>query len=676
MVKQVSEKISQLPTAFQSSFEKLGRSLHFKIKDFNDLKAILELDEALWIATTAPVSTLKADPVFLELLDSDIDERIRAEEIKDGIRFLFQHLTDPSGVRPGNLTLSLAAINTTTELGQKIQFSALKILKRLNETAESINLEQIRTTQQEVLEGGLDQAGTVLPEATKDAKISQYIDDIIKTTGGKEHPNGKIGVDADNVSEFMAECRQYLDWRLEAGEVSSAAATAILPLGDKTAEGYDLFHSLVKKFIQYFLLCDIKRLNPEALARALDTPEENVFLNLIDIEQAEAYLENAPLSRLDSAGKLDLTGEINPYFHKKIEDFTNQVGRPLLGPEVSSIDKHSFRKLQEIFAPYVAWTDKKPTVRVDTLEAESIQRYLCDSSYRIHLEALIEESHRTAFVLENIRELERLILYQAYMLPLANSFISCPTLYDQQQRAMFEQGTLVMDGRHFTFAVKVEDRERHIEISKSSNIFVIYCELFKSDGEIACEIAVPVTSGNRGNIHLNKWGIFNDIDGNELHAKVVDIVENPISVIEAIVDPFVRISQAFFSRLGEFSSKAEERLFHKKEKSKDDKKKDIPKGGVLAGGGLAVAALGSSFAFITKTLAHLHIKTVVLALLVASALLAIPAGISAYYKLSRRDLSTILEGSGWGMNIRMKLTRSQARCFTYRPEYNSKVTPS
>ena len=668
MPAQVSEKLSQLPTALQSSFEKLGRSFHFKIKDYNDLKAILDLDEALWIATTAPVSTLKADPVFLELLDSDVDERIRAEEIKDGIRFLFQYLIEPSGIRPGNLTLLLAAIDTTTELGEKMHFSALKILQRLNETTESIDLEQIRSTQKEVLAGGLDQAGIVLPEATNDAKINRYIEDIIQTVGGKAHPNGKIGVDADNVSEFMEECRRYLDWRLEAGAVNAVAATTILPLGGKTVAGYDVFHSLSKKLIQYFLLCDIKRLNPELLARAVDTSEGNVVLNLIDVAQAEAYLENAPLSRLNSAGTLDLSGEINPYFHKIIEQLAEKVVKPLLGPDVTTLDKHSFRKLQEIFTAYPEWADRKPEVRVDILEVEVIQRYLRDGSYRMRLEALLEESHRTAFVLEYIRELERLVLYQAYMLPLVNSFVSCPTLYNQETRAMFEQGTLVMDGRHFTLAVAVDDRDYHIEISRRSNVFVIYCELFKADGESSCEIAVPVTSGNRGDIHLNKWGIFNDINGNELHARVVDIVENPISIVEAMVDPFVRIRQAFFSRLGEFSSKAEERLFHKKEKSKDNKKKDIPSGGILAGGGLAVAALGSSFAFITKTLAHLSVKTVVLALLVVSALIAFPAGISAYYKLSRRDLSTILEGSGWGMNTRMKLTRAQAKCFTQRPQ--------
>jgi len=37
-------------------------------------------------------------------------------------------------------------------------------------------------------------------------------------------------------------------------------------------------------------------------------------------------------------------------------------------------------------------------------------------------------------------------------------------------------------------------------------------------------------------------------------------------------------------------------------------------------------------------------------------------------RLSRRDLSTILEGSGWGLNSRMKLTAQQANHFTRRPE--------
>ncbi|HID69223.1 MAG TPA: hypothetical protein EYP35_01905 [Desulfobacterales bacterium] len=668
MQTQTSENPSKQSCSTQLSFENFGSSLHFKINDYCDLEAVLELDEALWIATTAPVSTLKIDPAFLHLLDTDDDTRLRAEEIKNGIRFLQKHLVDYSGIQENNLTLSLTAINTKTELGERIHSSALKVLSRLKVAPESVKLNQIRTVKKEVLEGGLDQAGIVLVDAAKTDKTRKYIENILRTVGGKQHPNGQKGIDKDSLTSFMAECRHYIDWQLEAGEVNSDTGTETLPLGRKTAEGYALFHSLVKKLIQYFLLCDIKRLNPELLSRALETPEGNLALNLINIEEAESYLKNAPLSILDSEGTLNLTGEMNPYFAKKINELTQTVIKPLLDEKTRHLTKESFHKLQKIFQPFVQWTDKMPEVHVDIIEAETVQEYLTDPSYQQILEELIEESHRTAFVLDNLKELERLLLYQAYMLPLVNSFISFPKLYNPRERALFEEGTLVMDGRHFTLAVKVEDRKHHIETSKSSNIFVIYCELHGADDGKVYEIAVPVTSGSRGNIHLNKWGIFNDITGNELHAKVVDIVENPISISEAMVEPFVRISRAFFSRLEEFSSKAEEQLFHKDDKSKDKKKKDSASAGLLAGGGFAVAALGSSFAFITKTLAGLHIKTVIFALLIFAALIAIPAGIAAYYKLTRRDLSTILEGSGWGINTRMKLTKDQASNFTYRPD--------
>jgi len=658
---------TSLSAAF--SFEQHGNALHFKIEDYRDLKEILELDEALWIATTAPVSNLKVDEVFLALLDSDHDGRLRAEEVKDGIRFLLSNLTEYSGIRAGNSKLPLTAIKKETEFGSRIHTSAVKVLKRLQTTADNIDLAQVRAVKEQVLQGGLDEAGIVLPEAADNEETGHLITDIISSVGGKEHYNGMIGVDRESMERFFIQCRCYLNWLLEAGEIDKEEPTEILPLGRNTPRGYELFQSLSKKLTQYFLLCDIKRLNPSVLERALAEPEANIVLNLIQSEQAEAYLAEAPLSLLDVEGNFDLSGEINPYFRIAVTEFIAAVVAPLLGAETETLDKGALEQLTNIFTPYKEWLGQKPDVQIDHLASESIQKYLNDLAYEETLERLIEESHKTAFVLENLRELERLLLYQAYVLQLTNSFVSFPHLYNPEKRALFEEGTLILDGRHFTLAIKVDDRKHHIETCRSSNIFVIYCELYGSDGEMKYEIAAPVTSGNRGTIHLNKWGIFNDINGNELNAKIVDIVENPISVGEAIVDPFIRINRAFFSRLEQFSSKAEERLFRLEEKKdKEKKKKDNGSAGLLAGGGVAIAAIGSSFAFMVKTLSALTMKIVFLALLIVAAIIAIPAGIAAYYKLSRRDLSTILEGSGWGINSRMKLTATQATSFTFRPD--------
>jgi hypothetical protein len=92
-------------------------------------------------------------------------------------------------------------------------------------------------------------------------------------------------------------------------------------------------------------------------------------------------------------------------------------------------------------------------------------------------------------------------------------------------------------------------------------------------------------------------------------------------------------------------------------------------GGLMAGGGIAIAALGSSFAFITKTFSGLHLSTILIGLGAAVGAVILPTTIIAFFRLRRRDLSAILEGSGWAINLRMRLSYRQSRYFTERPAY-------
>jgi len=87
------------------------------------------------------------------------------------------------------------------------------------------------------------------------------------------------------------------------------------------------------------------------------------------------------------------------------------------------------------------------------------------------------------------------------------------------------------------------------------------------------------------------------------------------------------------------------------------------------GAGVAAAALGSALAYITKTLASIHPLKVVLALLTAALAVMLPISIIALFKLRRRDLSAILEGSGWAINAPMRLTHKQSVSFTEKPPY-------
>ncbi len=91
-------------------------------------------------------------------------------------------------------------------------------------------------------------------------------------------------------------------------------------------------------------------------------------------------------------------------------------------------------------------------------------------------------------------------------------------------------------------------------------------------------------------------------------------------------------------------------------------------GGLLLGGGVAVAALLSAMAYVGRVVVE-NPLAILLGVAGATLLLMLPTTIRAFLKLRQRDLSALLEGTGWAINARMRLTRRQARTFTVRPPY-------
>ncbi|MDP7423331.1 MAG: hypothetical protein QGH40_15780, partial [bacterium] len=229
---------------------------------------------------------------------------------------------------------------------------------------------------------------------------------------------------------------------------------------------------------------------------------------------------------------------------------------------------------------------------------------------------------------------------------------------------------------------------KHSKIAGASNMYVLYLEL-RSKGETKkCEIAVPVTSGGKGNLCIGKRGVFKDIGDEEWDAEVVQIIENPISLNEAIVSPFKRLGKFITDKIETMTSAAEKKLEKAAHKAVTDVKttgdkpggKAVPAaggggltgsaaGGILMNGSIAIAALGSAGAFITKTMANLGVVQVLSVLIGAIIAVMLPATIVALIKLRQRDLSAVLEASGWAINARMRLTRGQSHFFTQYPPY-------
>ncbi len=294
----------------------------------------------------------------------------------------------------------------------------------------------------------------------------------------------------------------------------------------------------------------------------------------------------------------------------------------------------------------------------------------------------VSEEHR------QLLELERLILFQRWLFPFANNFVSMPDLYEVERRALYEQGTLIMAGREFSLAVLVTDRASHAALAAQASMFILYCRITGGQPTRSFEVAVPVTSGTTRGLFVGKRGIFRDIEGHEYDAQVVQVLQQPVSLYEAAVAPFRRVARFVTSRVESWSMASEQdfeaRLTQRAEPLLPSGSPAFPGApvpppvaatspgltgstGLLVGASVALAALGSAFAFIIHQLRAVTLLQLLFGILVLCVAAMLPAVLLAFIRIYNRDLAVVLEGAGWAMNDRLRLTRRLGALFTRRP---------
>ena len=90
---------------------------------------------------------------------------------------------------------------------------------------------------------------------------------------------------------------------------------------------------------------------------------------------------------------------------------------------------------------------------------------------------------------------------------------------------------------------------------------------------------------------------------------------------------------------------------------------------MLMGGGIGLAAIGSSVAFIAKSLQNISILNVLAVLLGIIVIFGGPLVVISLVKLFRRDLSRFLEAEGCAVNLRMRLSHRMGKIFSFRPQF-------
>ncbi|HED18474.1 MAG TPA: hypothetical protein ENI74_03110 [Gammaproteobacteria bacterium] len=645
-------------------FKNYGGSYQLGIQDAQDLEKIQVLDETHWAATSVPIDSLNCDCVLTSYIDTDKNDRIRTDEIKAALEWLFRFLANRSRLSEGTDVLYLSDIDTSHPEGQKLRSVAELILSNLNSPdAQEISLAQVRDVQNIMANAANNGDGIISPEGTSDSDLAQFITSVMETVGSVVDASGKPGINQEQLNAFVHEAESYLAWKA-AGEIPEGKdVTEIMPWGTETPQACELMTNLEEKIEQYFAQCAMVGFDERAADQMQLRQKELKEIDFTDKSVMEDRVKNAPLTAPNPEGVLDFGARINPLYVEGLFDLTEKVLKRALEKPVEQLTKKQWDNVKNVFASYRMWLNNKQGVKTEKLGKDRLHTYL-NGLYRQRVSELIAEDLAVADDLKQIHNLEKLILYQKWLMELVNNFVSFPNLYNPERRALFEMGTLVIEGRQITFTMRVQDRQAHKKIAEKSYMYLLYLEVTgRQEEDIKFEIVAVVTSGTAGRLRIGKRGIFFSIDGKEWDAQIVDIVENPISIWESVKAPFQKFNDFIKKQIDKFTKSGEAKM----EKSFAAPSASGMTRDLMLGGGIAIAALGSSFAYVTKALSQVNPVHILVALAGLGIFILLPGMIMGFLKIRKRDMSVLLEALGWAVNVHMRLNNSLGKLFTHTP---------
>ena len=682
-------------TVSKMRFRNYGGIHQFVVANADDLDRIDELDPARWAATSAPTTDLHTDAAFLARIDPDDTKRVRHHQLIAARDWLFARLASRDILAKKVDVLPLDVIDTKADAGKALKAAAERVNREQKAAdATKISLADVRAFKgryHELLSNG---DGVVPSGPIPEDDVKAYVDDLVKLFGGVKDRGGAMGVDAATLDAFKKSAGQYVDWLAKEEKVSV--------WGKDTAAAMALVNELDRKIEEFFLHCDLQRQeapNPESLHLKDDDLRALRAKAATDIEQ---YLTGSPIATPNPRGELMLGEPINAIYRDAFEKLHETVIKRALGKAPAALDRADWRAVKAVLAPFATWLGEKPKEPLDELGIEKVKRYL-DGKLEERVRHFIDLDKSAATELDAIDDLEKLILYVRWLVEVANNFVNFSAIYDPADLALMEAGSLVIDGRRLDFCMKVIDRAAHKPVATESLIFLVYAKIQSKDaGPVAYEVVAPLTGGERGKLRVGKRGIFIDTDAKEYDAVITELVENPISVREAAVAPFRRASRFIGEKIEQWvGSKAaaqESALLAKTEEgvtaaqTTADRSAAVAVGAadatpttgatpprpgapgaprgldvntLVLGGGMALAGVGAMLAGLISALTSLNgwlaILGVVLVVMGVS-------GLSGWLKLRKRDMSLLLEASGWAVNVQMKITARIAGIFAFTPD--------
>jgi len=648
-----------------------------------DLRRLGTLDQKLWVALSCPVKGLEIDEQTLALIDADQDGRIRVPELLAAVDWACARLKDPGDLLRGADRLALDAIDTSTPDGAILESSARQILRSLGKgndaaitTADAANTAAIFSAS--VLNG----SGVIPPAAAEEAAVQALIKDIITCLGGTASRNGATGITASQIDTFFRDLAAYASW------VEQSGTKEIAVLGDATAEACSAIKLLRPKVEDYFARCRMAAFDPRAIEALSQSESAYLARAAEDMRLSAEEIAAFPLARIDESQRLPLLNGVNPAWAEALEHLHACAVTPIFGAERTSLSIEEWRALNAKLAPYETWQGDKAGSAVEKLGLPRAKEILAGEG-RAALAALVAKDKTLEPEFRAISDVERLARYHRDLRDLLHNFINFADFFDRSRPAIFQAGTLFLDGRSCDLCLRVEDAAKHAALAAMSKAYIAYVECVRPGGE-RMQIAACFTQGDSDYLFLGRHGIFYDRKGRDWDATITRLIDNPISVRQAFWAPYKKFVRFVEEQVAKRAAAADSEATSKLENVASNTVSTVASGKPVAGaavprvgpadvfgvggggavGGAAkprfevgtVAALGVGLGAIGTILGGLVGSFLGLGVWMPIGVLGIMLAISgpsmliAWIKLRQRNLGPILDANGWAINGRVKIS--------------------
>ena len=279
-----------------------------------------------------------------------------------------------------------------------------------------------------------------------------------------------------------------------------------------------------------------------------------------------------------------------------------------------------------------------------------------------------------------MEDVVRMVHYHRDLHRLLRNFVAFADFYDLRANAIFQAGTLYLDGRSCDLCIRVDDPAAHAGLAALSRMYIAYCAC-RRGGE-TMNIAACFTQGDSDYLTVGRNGVFFDRKGRDWDATIVKIVENPISIRQAFFAPYKK-----FVRAARGAGREVRRLEGGGRRTSGSRRRRARHGaattgrrrrradpvdvgkmvGIIAALGVGVGALGTLLGGFVSGFMDLQpwwAKLVAVAGMVL--LVSGPSMFMAWMKLRQRTLGPVLDATGWAVNGRVKVNIPLGTALTAR----------